>query len=128
LSQNPNYYGLKGRSPDFIGDWLSELVQTEVNELQEAGVVSLEETDEDVEITALVGSTVSAHYGVSYRTIATIINSLSAKTKRKGVLALLSSAVEFDILLPRGDEQDEIEHIVRHSKLGIADLLFSVCV
>ncbi|KAJ1995334.1 Pre-mRNA splicing [Coemansia sp. RSA 1358] len=96
LVQNPNYYGLQGTSHQHLSDYLSELIEATLNDLVAAKCVELDEEEIGVSPTNL--GMIAAYYQIRYLTVEMFALSLSAKTKLRGVLDIVSAADEFEAL------------------------------
>lgn len=111
LTHNPNYYNLQGTTHRHISDHLSELVETTINDLEESKCVSVEE---DIDLTALNLGMISSYYYIEYTTIELFAASVTAKTKVKGVIEILSSASEFSHLTIRQSEEAQLRKLSKH--------------
>jgi pre-mRNA-splicing helicase BRR2 len=96
LSKNPNYYNLQGTSNVQLSEHISEMVETVLGELEASKYCQL--TD-DGDVSPLNLGMIAAYYYVQYETIELIAASLTAKTKVRGILEILSHASEFGNLL-----------------------------
>ena len=65
-------------------------------------IVSVDEEEDEIE--ALNLGIIAAYYYIQYTTIELLASSLTAKTKLKGLLEIVSSASEFDDLPMRPGE------------------------
>ena len=92
FTKNPTYYGLRGTSNTFLSEHLSEMVESVVGDLEESNCCSL---SDDGDVTPLNLGMIAAYYYVQYRSIELIASSVTAKTKIRGVLEILSAAWEF---------------------------------
>ncbi|KAJ1886808.1 Pre-mRNA splicing, partial [Kickxella alabastrina] len=107
LVQNPNYYGLQGTSHEHLSDYLSELIESTLADLEAAKCVSVDE--DAVEPTNL--GMIAAYYQIRYLTVEMFALSLSAKTKLRGVLDIISAADEFEALPVRHREEAVLDRI-----------------
>ncbi|KAL8850716.1 MAG: hypothetical protein Q9221_004364 [Calogaya cf. arnoldii] len=107
LLANPSYYGLTDTSHDGLSTHLSELVETTLKDLSEAKIIELDEEDDTV--TPLNAAMIAAYYNISFVTMQTFLLSLSARTKLKGILEIVTSATEFESIQIRRHE----DHILR---------------
>ncbi|KAJ2592446.1 Pre-mRNA splicing [Coemansia sp. RSA 1722] len=96
LVQNPNYYGLQGTGHQQLSDYLSELIEATLGDLAAAKCVEVDMNDVDVSPTNL--GMIAAYYQIRYQTVEMFALSLSARTKLRGVLDILTAADEFDAL------------------------------
>ncbi|KAJ5677503.1 Helicase C-terminal [Penicillium maclennaniae] len=107
LLANPSFYGLSDVSHEGLSTFLSELVENTLKELSEAKIIDLDEEDDSV--TPLNAAMISAYYNISFITMQTFLLSLSARTKLKGILEIVTSATEFESVQMRRHE----DHILR---------------
>lgn len=123
LTQNPNYYNLRGVTHRHVSDHLSELVETTMQQLHEAGCVVVEEEDADGEsegaVAALNLGMIAAFYYIRYTTIEIFATSLGPRTKLKGLIEILSSAMEFSELPIRHKEPRFLERLAGHLPVKI---------
>lgn len=111
LTQNPNYYNLQGTSHRHISDHLSELIETTIADLEESKCLAVEE---DIELSPLNLGMISSYYYIKYTTIELFAASVSAKTKVKGVIEILSSSSEFSHLTIRQGEDQQLRKLSLH--------------
>ncbi|KAJ2829595.1 Pre-mRNA splicing [Coemansia erecta] len=102
LVLNPNYYGLQGTTHQHLSDYLSELIEATLGDLAAAKCVTVDEAEMDVAPTNL--GMIAAYYQIRYLTVEMFSLSLSAKTKLRGVLDIVSAADEFEALPVRHRE------------------------
>ncbi|KAL8774696.1 MAG: hypothetical protein Q9209_000635 [Squamulea sp. 1 TL-2023] len=107
LLANPSYYGMTDTSHNGLSAHLSELVETTLKDLAEAKIIELDEEDDTV--TPLNAAMIAAYYNISFVTMQTFLLSLSARTKLKGILEIVTSATEFESIQIRRHE----DHILR---------------
>jgi len=107
LLANPSFYGLADVSHEGLSTFLSELVENTLKELSEAKIIDLDEEDDSV--SPLNAAMISAYYNISFITMQTFLLSLSARTKLKGILEIVTSATEFESVQMRRHE----DHILR---------------
>jgi len=103
LTQNPNYYNLQGVSHRHLSDYLSELVETTVTELEEAKTMYIEE---DVSLKPLNLGMIAGYYYIQYTTLELFSSSLAPKTKMKGLLDILCSSSEYADMGSRGSHEE----------------------
>ncbi|KAJ1935050.1 Pre-mRNA splicing, partial [Linderina macrospora] len=111
LVQNPNYYGLQGTSHQHLSDYLSELVESTINDLAGAKCVTLDEDEIGVTPTNL--GIIAAFYQIRYLTVEMFALSLNETTKLRGVLDIVSAADEFEALPIRHREANILTKIAR---------------
>ncbi|WFC94772.1 RNA helicase [Malassezia brasiliensis] len=93
LQKNPQAYGCPGRDMQQIGDFLSELVETSLGELEQTKCIAIED---EMDVSPLNLGMIASFYNVSYATIDVFHLSLTASTKLRGMLEIVSAASEFD--------------------------------
>merc|ERR1711871_1188993 len=111
LGQNPNYYNLHGATHRHLSDHISELVETTVGDLETSKCITVED---EMDIAPLNLGMIGAYYYIKYTTIELFSSSLTAKTKLKGLIEILSSASEYDSVLIRHKEDATLEQIAKH--------------
>ncbi|KAJ5626095.1 hypothetical protein N7510_002404 [Penicillium lagena] len=107
LLANPSFYGLSDVSHEGLSTFLSELVENTLKELSEAKIIDLDEEDDTV--SPLNAAMIGTYYNISFITMQTFLLSLSARTKLKGILEIVTSATEFESIQMRRHE----DHILR---------------
>lgn len=107
LLANPSFYGLTDVSHEGLSTFLSELVENTLKELTEAKIIDLDEEDDS--ISPLNAAMIGAYYNISFITMQTLLLSLTARTKLKGILEIVTSATEFESIQMRRHE----DHILR---------------
>jgi pre-mRNA-splicing helicase BRR2 len=75
--------------------------------------------EDDMDLSPLNLGIIAAYYYISYTTIELFANSLTAKTKIKGLLEIISAANEFDSLPMRPGEEATIERLLKHAHLSV---------
>lgn len=111
LTQNPNYYNLQGTSHRHLSDHLSELVETTLSDLEQARCISIEE---GMEVTPLNLGMIASYYYINYTTVELFASSLTATTKLRGLLEIVASASEFELLPVRLREDDTLAALAAH--------------
>lgn len=115
IRKNPNYYNLSGTTKLHLSDYLSELVETTLEELQKCNCILVEEE----EITAMNLGTIASHYYVKHSTIEIYSTSINVKTKLRGLLEVLSYSTEFEQLPIRQKENHILRKLAAHVPLKI---------
>lgn len=111
LSKNPNYYNLQGTSNVYLSEHISEMVETVLGDLEASKCCQL--TD-DGDISPLNLGMIAAYYYIQYETIELIAASLTAKTKVRGILEILSHSSEFGSLPIRQGEERALKILARN--------------
>jgi len=119
LPKNPTYYGLQGTSNVHISEFLSEMVETVVGDLEESKCIKI---SDDGEISPLNLGMIAAYYYIQYKTIDIIASSVTPKTKIRGVLEILSAAWEFADLPLRFREEKTIKMLARTQPHALSDI------
>lgn len=101
LVQNPSFYGLQGTSHAALSDFLSDLVETTLAELTDAKILAIED---EMDILPMNQAMIAAYYNITWTTLQTFTLSLTAKTKLKGLLEIVTSAAEYEDLPIRKHE------------------------
>jgi pre-mRNA-splicing helicase BRR2 len=122
LLANPSYYGLTDTSHEGLSAHLSDLVETTLKELEEAKIVDLDEEEDTIE--PLNAARIAAYYNISFITMQTFLLSLSAKTKLKQILEIVTSATEFETIQIRRHEEHILRRIYNHVPVKMADPAF----
>jgi pre-mRNA-splicing helicase BRR2 len=110
LTKNPNYYNLQGTSNVHLSEHLSEMVETVLGDLEESKCCQM--TDEG-DVSPLNLGMIAAYYYIQYTTIELIASSVTAKTKTRGVMEILSAASEFASLPIRHGEEKALRILAR---------------
>ena len=120
LLKNPTYYNMQGASNACLSEHLSEMVETVLGDLEESKCCKI--SDEDGEkVTPLNLGMIAAYYYVQYRTIELIASSVTAKTKIRGILEIVSASWEFADLPIRYGEEKTLKVLSRNLTHKIPD-------
>ncbi|CAE6072104.1 unnamed protein product [Arabidopsis arenosa] len=115
LPQNPNYYNLQGVSHRHLSDHLSELVENTVSDLEASKCIA---TEDEMELSPLNLGMIASYYYISYTTIERFSSLLSSETKMKGLLEILTSASEYDMIPIRPGEEDTVRRLINHQRFS----------
>ncbi|XP_076912670.1 DExH-box ATP-dependent RNA helicase DExH12-like [Bidens hawaiensis] len=115
LTQNPNYYNLQGVSQRHLSDHLSELVENTLNDLESSKCI---EIVDDYDLSPLNLGMIAAYYYISYTTIERFSSSITSKTRLKGLLEILSSASEYELLPVQPGKEDLIRKLINHQRFS----------
>ena len=118
LTKNPNYYNLQGTSNVHLSEHLSDMVETVLGDLEESKCAQM---DDEGDISPLNLGMIAAYYYVQYTTIELIASSVTAKTKTRGVMEILSAASEFSTLPIRHGEEKTLRILGRTLKHQLPD-------
>ena len=111
LTKNPVYYGLQGVSQEFLGEHLSDIVETVLGDLGESKCVDLDEESGDV--SALNLGYIGSNYYLAYSTVELVAASVTEKTKTRGVIEILSASSEYSTLPMRSGEEKQLKILSR---------------
>ena len=123
LTQNPNFYNLRGATHQHISEYLSDLVEGTVEELEAARCLAVEE---DVDLVPLNLGMVCAHHGVHYASAELFASLLSAKSKKSAMVHMLANAAEFSALEVYPEEHDEVLRVLRRSPIALKEAVEGV--
>ena len=101
LLGNPTYYGLSGSDPETLSGFLQGLVQTNLDDLSEAGLI---EVDGEVIRSTNLGK-IGSYYYLKYPTLETFANGVEGVSTVHEALELLCDAEEFAELPVRHNEE-----------------------
>ncbi|KAJ0974005.1 hypothetical protein J5N97_015970 [Dioscorea zingiberensis] len=91
---NPAYYGLEDAESNTLNSYLSRLVQTTFEDLEDSGCIKM---NEDSVEPLMLGSIASQYY-LSYMTVSMFGSNISLDTSLEVFLHILSGASEYDEL------------------------------
>lgn len=128
LLANPSFYEVKDTSHFGISEFLSELVESTLKDLEESKLIEIEGSEdeenseqEEEEILPLNGAMISAYYNVSFNTVKEF-SRLKNKTKLKGILETITSASEFEALPIRQYEESTLRKIYNRVPVKASDV------
>ena len=110
LPRNPNYYELAGATPAHISDYLSELVESTLADLERARCVAVD----DMDVSALNLGIIAAYYRVAYTTVELFSTALTERTRVRGLLEILAAATEYDTVPVRHHEAAALRRAAQH--------------
>lgn len=94
IQLNPSFYEVPQVTHEAISAFLSESVETTVEELEKARILA---TDDDDNVSAANFGLIAAHHRVSVATMSVLVASLTERTRLKGLLGAISQASELVI-------------------------------
>ncbi|KZZ89423.1 Sec63 domain protein [Moelleriella libera RCEF 2490] len=109
LLANPSYYSLTSTTHEGLSNFMTDLVETTLRELSESKIIEFD--DEDGSVSPQNAAMIGAYYNISYITMQTFLLSLSARTKLKGILEIVTSATEFELIQVRRHEEGLLRRI-----------------
>lgn len=102
LMINPAYYGLETKEPGILSSYLSRLVQTTFEDLEDSGCIKMNEDNVEP---MMLGSIASQYY-LSYMTVSMFGSNIGPDTSLEVFLHILSGASEYDELPVRHNEEN----------------------
>ncbi|PWN50035.1 Sec63-domain-containing protein [Violaceomyces palustris] len=122
LQQNPQAYNCQGNTMQHIGDFLSELVENTLADLEGSKCIAIED---EMDVSPLNLGMVASFYNVSYVTIDVFNMSLKERTKMRGLLEIVSSAAEFEDIPIRQHEDVVLKRIYDRLPLKLDKISFN---
>eukprot|EP00056_Hartaetosiga_gracilis_P020004 m.17114 g.17114 ORF g.17114 m.17114 type:complete len:2059 (+) comp8097_c0_seq2:2-6178(+) len=104
LVMNPSYYGLDDNSHEGINDFLTEMVEKCLSELDRSGCVLIDDETNTLEPTTL--GRIASYYYLKHETMREFSTSITEGMSISQVLATLTDAAEFDELPVRHCEDE----------------------
>ena len=120
LTKNPNYYGLTGTTHRHLSEFLSELIEDTLTDLEKIKCIAISGEDED-QLEPLNLGMIGAYYSISYRTIETFCQSFTPKTKMRAFIEILSEAAEFEQLNIRHHEDASLRQLATKVKYNVEE-------
>lgn len=117
IHANPSFYGVTDNSSYGISAYLSELVETTINDMIDLNLIQIKEANHDGNaeiISPLNGCLIASHYSVSFFTMNIFVKMLTIDSTLKDILLVLSYATEFE---PIPVEKDDILRLSRIEKI-----------
>lgn len=118
ISQNPNYYNLAGRTGTHINDFLSELIETTVEDLQRAKCLQ-QKDDDDMDLEPANLGRIAAYYYIRYQTIEHFAKNLEDEAtlnkKMRFLLEVLAKSSEFESVPIRQGETALLGALLPHA-------------
>ncbi|EAZ63248.2 RNA helicase-related protein required for pre-mRNA splicing [Scheffersomyces stipitis CBS 6054] len=108
LQINPSFYDAKDTSQLGISEFLSEMIESTLSDLEGAKLIEFEEDEET--IVPLNGAMIAAHYNVSFNSMK-LFAGLDNRVKLKGILQAITSAEEFELIPVRYNEDSILSRI-----------------
>ena len=93
LTQNPNYYNLQEISGSHINNYLSELIENTVEELETSKCIAVED---ELELVPLNLGIIASYYYINYSTLDNFSKSLTQNSKLKQIIEILANSTEFE--------------------------------
>ncbi|CAD8198479.1 unnamed protein product [Paramecium octaurelia] len=109
LTQNPNYYNLHEVNGVAINNYLSELIETTIDELHESKCIAVEE---DNELEAINSGIIANYYYINVETVKNFSDKINSNSKLRDLLFILSEAKEFEVLNIRNGEENLLAQLL----------------
>ncbi|CAN6285195.1 unnamed protein product [Urochloa humidicola] len=102
LVVNPAYYGLEDTETNTLNSYLSRLVETTFEDLEDSGCIRVD----DRSVKYLILGKIASQYYLSYLTVSMFGSNIGPKTSLEAFVHILSAAAEFDELPVRHNEDN----------------------
>ncbi|KAK2663355.1 hypothetical protein Ddye_001929 [Dipteronia dyeriana] len=102
LTVNPAYYGLEDTEAEGLSSYLSRLVQSTFEDLEDSGCIKM---NEDIVESMMLGSLASQYY-LNYMTVSMFGSNIGPDTSLEVFLHILSGASEYNELPVRHNEEN----------------------
>lgn len=119
LMMNPTYYGLEGLEPATVSQFLSELIEQCLNELERSKCI---EIDEKSKITATTLGHLASYYYLEHWSVRLFSKTIKPKMDMGDIIEVLSCALEFSELPVRHNEDnmnEKLAHDMQISTRGV---------
>lgn len=123
LRENPTFYGVLDDRDKSIDDWLSNTIETGLTELQEAGMIEIDEEEDTIAVTTT--GVIADYHGISFMTMQTLNLSLNGKSKLKQIMEIVTAAHEFELIQIRRHEEHVLRRIYDRMPVKLADVDFN---
>ncbi|KAM3230161.1 hypothetical protein ACQJBY_060762 [Aegilops geniculata] len=100
LVVNPSYYGLEDTETYTLNAYLSRLVETTLEDLEDSGCIKVD----DHSVQSLILGKIASQYYLSYLTVSMFGSNIGPNTSLEAFVHILSAAAEFDELPVRHNE------------------------
>ncbi|KAH7326555.1 putative ATP dependent RNA helicase [Stachybotrys elegans] len=122
LLANPSFYSLTSTTHEGLSNYMSDLIETTLRELSESKIIEFDE--EDGSVAPQNSAMIAAYYNISYITMQTFLLSLSARTKLKGILEIVTSATEFESIQIRRHEDGLLRRIYDRTPVKMSEPVY----
>ncbi|TVU47944.1 hypothetical protein EJB05_07562, partial [Eragrostis curvula] len=102
LVVNPSYYGLEDTETNTLNSYLSRLVETTFEDLEDSGCIRVD----DHSVKYLILGKIASQYYLSYLTVSMFGSNIGPNTSLEAFVHILSAAAEFDELPVRHNEDN----------------------
>ncbi|KAK3147995.1 hypothetical protein QOZ80_3BG0289310 [Eleusine coracana subsp. coracana] len=102
LVVNPSYYGLEDTETNTLNSFLSRLVETTFEDLEDSGCIRVD----DHSVKYLILGKIASQYYLSYLTVSMFGSNIGPNTSLEVFVHILSAAAEFDELPVRHNEDN----------------------
>lgn len=102
LQHNPNFYNLLGTTDTHKNEHLSDLIETAVEDLNQAECIVVED---EYDLTTINGGMISSYYYIDISTVNLFLQSIDQKCKWKNLLEILAASREFEsVVIGRNED------------------------
>ncbi|CAH9088182.1 unnamed protein product [Cuscuta europaea] len=108
LMVNPSYYGLEDAEPGTVSSYLSSLVQSTFEDLEDSGCIKIS----DDSVKSLMLGSIASQYYLKYTTVSMFGSNIGLDTSLEVFLHILSGACEYDELPVRHNEEKYNESLI----------------
>lgn len=122
LTQNPNYYNLQGVSHQHLSDYLSELIESVLGNLEASKCIAVEN---DMDVMPLNFGIIASYFNIRYTTVELFGASLKSRSKLRGLVEILCSATEFEDIPIRHHEERLLRKLSHHLPLPLHNAKFT---
>ncbi|KAL5072610.1 hypothetical protein RYX36_011594 [Vicia faba] len=105
----------------YLHEGLNNLDHDIVAQLFEAGWIQCVAIEDDIHLSPLNLGRISSYYHISYTTIERFSSSITSNTKTKGLLEVLSSALEYAYLPIRLGEEEVVCKLINHQRFSFVN-------
>ncbi|WOL01441.1 DExH-box ATP-dependent RNA helicase DExH14 [Canna indica] len=102
LVMNPSYYGLENTEANSLNSYLSRLIQSTLEDLEDSGCIKINENS----VEPLMLGSIASQYYLSYMTVSMFGSNIGPDTNLEVFLNILSAASEFNELPVRHNEEN----------------------
>ncbi|XWS51215.1 hypothetical protein CRYUN_Cryun12cG0157700 [Craigia yunnanensis] len=115
LMVNPAYYGLESAEDETLSAYLSRLVQSTFEDLEDSGCIKMTEDN----IGPMMLGTIASQYYLSYMTVSMFGSNIGPDTSLEVFLHILSGASEYDELPVRHNEENYNEALSKRVRFMV---------
>ncbi|KAL7033852.1 hypothetical protein ACKWTF_007745 [Chironomus riparius] len=122
ILKNPSYYKMEGIEQQDVNRFLTELIQSVLDTLQDAGCIEIDEDNRSVYPTST--GRISSYYYLSHKTMKHFFNTLNYSSTDENVLRIMCDAYEFVEQPVRHNEDKYNEELAKMCRLKVDPLTY----